>query len=88
VGRARQGQLKLDAEINHAPNFQTVWSELRLDTFMQGINSGVTQGKAEVEPRGQVRLVLWKTREECEPEVEPRGQVGSTQDATGCLIYY
>jgi hypothetical protein len=45
--RARQGQLKPDTEINHMPNFQTVWSELRLDTFMQGTNSGVTQGKAE-----------------------------------------
>jgi hypothetical protein len=66
--RARQGQLKLDAEINHAPNY-SLWSVLRLDTFIQGNNSGVTQGNSlSKEPRGQVRLVLWKTKEECEPE--------------------
>jgi hypothetical protein len=49
--QARQGQLKLDAEINHAPDYQAVWSVLRLATFMQGNNSGVSQGIVWVETK-------------------------------------
>jgi hypothetical protein len=41
IERARQGQLKPDAEINHVPKL-TVVERAGLDTFMQGNNSDVT----------------------------------------------
>jgi hypothetical protein len=41
IERARQGQLKPNAEIDHAPKTNRVERAI-LDTFMQGNNSGVT----------------------------------------------
>jgi hypothetical protein len=41
IKRARQGQLKPDAEIDHAPKL-TVVERAGLDTFVQGTNSNVT----------------------------------------------
>jgi hypothetical protein len=41
IEQARQGQLKPDAEINHVPKL-TVVERAGLDTFIQGINSGVS----------------------------------------------
>jgi hypothetical protein len=88
IEQARQGQLKPDAEINHAPKL-TIVERATLDIFIQDNNSGVTLTMSlSREPRGQVRLVTMEDKRNANLSREPRGQVGSTQDATGCLIYY
>jgi hypothetical protein len=65
--RARQGQLKPDAEINHVPKLTSV-ERAELDTFIQGNNSGVTQ-KISLSENQEDKLDWYYGRqEECEPE--------------------
>jgi hypothetical protein len=57
--RARQGPLKPDAEIDHAPKLTSV-ERARLDTFIQGDNSGVTQ-KISLSENQEDKLALLRT---------------------------
>jgi hypothetical protein len=57
VKRARQGQLKPDAEINHVLKLTSV-ERAKLDTFIQGNNSSVTQ-KISLSENQEDKLDWW-----------------------------
>jgi hypothetical protein len=55
--RAHQGPLKPNAEIDHTPKLTSV-ERARLDTFMQGDNSGVAQ-KISLSENQEDKLDWW-----------------------------